>query len=41
MSIKCINSSSNREDKRHVVISINRSPDMGGSVYTAVNWSVI
>ena len=41
MSIKCINSPSNRGDMRHLVISVHRSPDMGGSVYTAVNWSVI
>jgi len=41
MSIKCINSPSNRGDKRNIVISVYRSPDMGGSVHTAVNWSVI
>ena len=41
MSITCINSPSNRGVKRHLVISVYRSPDMGGSVYTAVNWSVM
>ena len=29
MSIKCINSPSNRGDKRHIIISVDRSPDMG------------
>ena len=33
MSIKCINSP-NRGDNRHIVISVYRSPDMGGSVCT-------
>ena len=32
MSIKC---PSNREDKRNIIISVFRSPDMGGSVFTA------
>ena len=39
MSIKC---PSNRGDKRDIVISVYRSPDMGGSLYAAVNvgeWS--
>jgi hypothetical protein len=31
MSIKCINSPSNMGDKRNIVISVYRSPDMGGS----------
>ena len=30
-----MNSPSNRGDKRNVVISVYRSPDMGGSVYQA------
>ena len=34
MSIKC---PSNRGDKRDIVISVYRSPDMGGSLYAAVN----
>ena len=33
MSIKYINSPSNRGDKRNIVISVYRSPDMGGSHY--------
>ena len=40
MSIKYITIPSNRGDKRNIVISVYRSPDMGGSLYTAVNWSV-